>query len=91
MDCQNPAFIEERIPHRSPFLWVDKVLEINDDIFDEVKGEPDSLAGLILELEGKIPEKETSIEFRNFEFKILSADNRRIKRIKVTIGDDDQV
>lgn len=62
-----------------------KILDIDPDDFDEVKGESDSLAGLILELEGKIPEKEASIKFRNFTFKILAVDNRRIKQIKVTI------
>jgi len=62
-----------------------KILEIDDDIFDEVKGESDTLAGLILELEGKIPEKATSITFRNFIFKIESSDRRRIQKIRVTI------
>jgi len=65
-----------------------KVFDIDDDIFDEVKGESDSLAGLILEIEEKIPEKETSIKFRNFEFMVLAADNRRIKRVKVTIREE---
>ena len=59
----------------------------DDDIFDEVKGESDSLAGVILELQGEIPEKNTTITFRNFDFKILTVDQRRIKKIKVTIKD----
>jgi len=62
-----------------------KIMGIDDDVFDAVKGEADSLAGLILELEGKIPSKDTVVQFRNFEFKILASDHRRIKRIKITI------
>ncbi len=63
-----------------------KILELDDSIFDEVKGDPDTLAGLILELEGKIPAKEEKIEFGIFTFIILAADKRRIKKIKLTIN-----
>ncbi len=66
-----------------------KIIGIEDDIFDDVKGESDSLAGLILELEGEIPEKGTCISHRNFEFKILASDDRRIQRIKVSVNPDD--
>jgi gliding motility-associated protein GldE len=62
-----------------------KILEIDDAIFDDIKGESDTLAGLILELEGKIPEKAASIMYRNFVFKIEAADRRRIHKIRVTI------
>lgn len=62
-----------------------KVLGIDSSIFNIAKGESDTLAGLILEIVGKIPEKNDSISFENFEFKIDSADKRRIKKIKVTI------
>ena len=66
-----------------------KIIEIEDDIFDDVKGESDSLAGLILELEGEIPKKGTCIFHRNFEFKILASDDRRIQRIKISVKPDD--
>ena len=61
----------------------------DDDIFDEVKGESDSLAGVILELQGEIPEKNSMITYRNFDFKILTVDQRRIKKVKVTIKDSE--
>ena len=67
-----------------------KILDINDEIFDAVKGESDTLAGLILELVGKIPEKAESVEFDRFVFKIEAADDRRITEIKVTIKDEIQ-
>jgi len=66
-----------------------KILNIEENIFDDLKGESESLAGLILELEGKIPEKNSIIKIKNFTFKIDAVDNRRIKRIKTTI--DNQI
>ncbi len=62
-----------------------KVAGFDDDIFDEVKGDADSLAGVILELLGEIPEKGKNITYRNLRFNIISVDKRRIKQIKVTI------
>ena len=62
-----------------------KILNIEENIFDEIKGESESLAGLILEVEGKIPEKNAIIRVLNYTFKIEMVDNRRIKRIKTTI------
>jgi gliding motility-associated protein GldE len=64
-----------------------KIVGIDDDIFDEVKGESDSLAGLILELEGEIPEKGSNTSFKNFVFEVYTVDERRIKEIKVTINE----
>lgn len=62
-----------------------KVLEIEPHTFDKVKGDSDSLAGLILELEGKIPGKLDNIKFDKFVFKILEADHRRIKSVRVSL------
>lgn len=62
-----------------------KVLDLEDDFFDEVKGESDSLGGLILELEGMIPEKNTVITYKQFEFTIVDADSRKINEVKVKI------
>ncbi len=62
-----------------------KITGVENDFFDEEKGESDTLAGLLLELEGKIPEKNQRIYYRNFVFKIESVDKRKIKRIKVII------
>jgi gliding motility-associated protein GldE len=64
-----------------------KVMDIDDEMFDEIKGDSDSLAGIILELLGEIPEKETEVTYKNFRFKIISVDKRRIKQVKVTLPD----
>ncbi|MCG8698870.1 MAG: gliding motility-associated protein GldE [Bacteroidales bacterium] len=62
-----------------------KVLEYDDSFFDEVKGEADTLAGLILELRGEIPKKEDKLSYKNLTFSIKEVDKRRIKSILVTI------
>ncbi len=62
-----------------------KITEIEDDIFDDVKGDSDSLAGLILETEGSLPKENEIIHIKNFVFKILTADIRRIKKVEISI------
>jgi gliding motility-associated protein GldE len=62
-----------------------KILDMDDGIFDDIKGDADSLAGLILELEGKIPGQGNETNFRNFVFKVVDVDPKRIKRIRVSI------
>jgi putative hemolysin len=62
-----------------------KVLDIEDDIFDAVRGDADTLAGLILELKGDFPEKGEKTSFRNLEFTIEALDKRRIKQIRLLI------
>ncbi|MBA3901614.1 MAG: gliding motility-associated protein GldE [Bacteroidetes bacterium] len=63
-----------------------RVLNIDGDQFEEEKGDSDTLAGFILELEGKFPEKGAEINFQEFTFKIESVDSRRIKMVKLTIN-----
>lgn len=62
-----------------------KITGVDDDVFDKVKGDADTLAGLILELRGEIPEKNDLLSYKNFVFEVLEVDNRRIKSIKATI------
>jgi gliding motility-associated protein GldE len=67
-----------------------KVTGLEDNIFDDVKGEADTLAGLILELKGEFPEKNDTITCKNCVFAIEAVDNRRIKQIKVEIRNPEQ-
>jgi gliding motility-associated protein GldE len=66
-----------------------KVVDIEEELFEEVRGESETLAGLILELTGDIPQKDQIIKYRNFIFKIESADRRRVKEIRVEINKND--
>ena len=62
-----------------------KILDKPVDIFDEIKGEADTLAGLILEIKGEIPAKDEVFSYDEFTFKIDNVDNRRIKKIRVIL------
>lgn len=63
-----------------------KILNISENVFDDIKGDADTLAGLILELRGEIPRKDEKISYKNFVFKVLSVDKRRIIKIHVTVN-----
>ena len=62
-----------------------KITNQDPDIFEKVKGESESLGGLILELHSKLPDINEIITFENYSFKIVAVDQKRIKRIKVSI------
>lgn len=65
-----------------------RALDIDGSIFENAKGDSDTLAGFILELSGKIPKKNEKITFDTYTFTVEAADKRRIKQVKVTINDD---
>ena len=62
-----------------------RIIDVNEDLFEEEKGEAETLAGFILEILGNFPKKGQKIVFENCTFVIESADQKRIKQIKVTI------
>ena len=66
-----------------------KIIGVDDALFDQIKGDADSLAGLLLELMEKMPEKDESVEYLYFKFTVRSVDKRRIKRIQVEITEPD--
>jgi gliding motility-associated protein GldE len=73
---------------KTPMVDLCKILDLNDDIFNDVRGESDSLGGLILELESKIPEQGSVIVFENLRFEVVDADQRKINSVKVIIDED---
>ena len=62
-----------------------KVFNLDEDYFEEQQGEADTLAGLVLEIEGRIPEVGYSFNVAKFNFEITDADSRRIIQIKVKV------
>jgi putative hemolysin len=62
-----------------------KIVKISEELFEPIRGEADTLAGLILEIKGEIPPVNETIMLKNFSFTMLSVDDRRIKKIKFTI------
>lgn len=63
-----------------------RILNIDDDTFDEVEGDADTLAGLLLEIKGEFPSKQERIVFKNFVFEIIAIDERRISKVKVIVN-----
>lgn len=64
-----------------------KVFDINDFYFEDIKGESDTLAGLLLEMEGRIPQAGFSTSYKEFVFQVEKADKRRIIEIKVVYNE----
>lgn len=62
-----------------------KIMQLPQDTFDKVRGDSESLAGLILELAGEFPAKNTVIPCGDFDFTVLEVFKNRIMQIKVTI------
>ena len=62
-----------------------RIMKLPMNTFDNVKGDSESLAGLLLELAGELPTVDWVIPCGDFEFAIMQADNNRIQLVKVTI------
>ena len=61
-----------------------KIMDIEGEIFEDEKGEADTLAGFLIEKSGKIMKKNERIKFGGYLFEVEAADKRRIKQVKVT-------
>lgn len=64
---------------------VTRVLNLDNDFFDEGRGGADSLAGLILEIEGMIPKRERAIAYKNLRLTATKSNKRRIEKVKVQL------
>ena len=62
-----------------------KILKLDDDTFEDVEGDADTLAGLLLEIKGDFPQLHEKIDFEHFTFEVLEMDERRIMKVKVVI------
>lgn len=60
-----------------------KILDLDDDYFEEVEGEADTLAGLLLEIKGEFPQLHERITYKDFSFEVMEMDERRIVKVKV--------
>ena len=66
-----------------------KIMKLNSDFFEPVEGEADSLAGLLLEIKGEFPALHEKIVYKDYTFEVLEMDERRIVKVKVTVGRKD--
>ena len=62
-----------------------RIVDVNEDEWENAKGEAETLAGFILEISGNFPKKNQKIVFSNVTFTVESLDKKRIKQIKVTL------
>jgi putative hemolysin len=62
-----------------------KVTDLDDELFDKVKGDAETIAGLILELKGGFPRVNDSFHCKGVEFTVMVMDHRRIKEIKAVL------
>lgn len=62
-----------------------RIVGIPTDSFNDVKGDADTLAGLILEMNGTLPKSGDLISVKNFSFRIITVNNIRIVRIQLTV------
>lgn len=79
------TYVFEGKTHLTDFV---RVVDVDSETFEEASGDADTLAGFLLEIAGKFPEKNEEIEFENIIFKVESRDGRRIKRIKVMLPEN---
>ena len=63
-----------------------KITKVDEEVFDEVAGDSDTLAGLLLELKGEFPALHERVTYDHYEFEVLEMDNRRILKVKFTIN-----
>jgi CBS domain containing-hemolysin-like protein len=65
-----------------------RVMGIDGKLFEENKGDSGTVGGFILELTGRIPQKGEQVALHNHLFTIESADNKRVRRVKVLVRDE---
>ena len=63
-----------------------KALELDENYFESIKGGAETIAGLVLELKGEIPNLDEKIHLNYLTFVVRSRDDRRIKEIEITIA-----
>ena len=76
---KNGAYVFEASTLLNDFF---KITDIEEESFEDIEGDADTLAGLILEIKGELPQKGDVITYKNHQFTIEEVDNRRIKKIQ---------
>lgn len=68
-----------------------KITKVNEDDFEEVDGDADTVAGLLLEIKGEFPALHERVIYKNYTFEVLAMDNRRILKVKFTVNEPEAV
>ena len=64
-----------------------KIMKEDSNIFADVEGEADTIAGLLLYIKGEFPRLHEKIPFDKFKFEVLEMEQHRISKVKVVVGD----
>lgn len=62
-----------------------KIMDVSPHLFDNVRGDSESLGGLLLELFNGLPKNGERTRYAQFSFFVISVDNKRIKRVKIIV------
>lgn len=65
-----------------------RIMQIEDDFFEDVEGDADTLAGLLLEIKGEFPKQDEKITYKHLTFQAIEMDQRRIVKIKLIVRKD---
>lgn len=68
-----------------------KITKVNEDDFEEVDGDADTVAGLLLEIKGEFPALHERVIYKSYTFEVLAMDNRRILKVKFTVNEPEAV
>ncbi len=93
MSHHPPSLVSRLVPGRiirsftGKSLIIDacKFMDLAVDTFDEISGESETMAGLLLEITGEIPKAGQEIRQGDFLFKVLEVNKNRIDKLMVTI------
>lgn len=75
---------------KTPLNDIYRLLDISEDTFEDIRGEADTIGGLVLAIAGRFVFNKEKVQFENFIFTVESADRRRVKRVKMTIVESDE-
>ena len=66
-----------------------KILQVDDDEFEDISGDADTLAGLLLEIKGDFPSMHEEIDYKHYTFEVIGIEERRLSRVKVVVHPHD--
>ena len=66
-----------------------KILQVDDDEFEDISGDADTLAGLLLEIKGDFPSMHEKIDYKHYTFEVIGIEERRLSRVKVVVHPHD--
>src|SRR5574343_637881 len=70
---------------KTPLTDIYRLLNLDEETFDEIRGEADTIGGLVLAIAGRFVVNKEIITFENFVLTVESEDRRRVKRVKFRI------